>query len=376
MISTLQKTALVCVLLLTSGIECSPASAREVALKALGRFDGWRENSLIGYGLVVGLAGSGDSRRSVVTRQTLGNVMARLGITVGDDDISSRNVAVVMVVATLPASANQGDRISVTVSSVGDARSLSGGTLLMTPLLGPDRRTYALAQGPLVTGGYSFEADRSIQQRNYPTTARVEDGATVETSVDADLKVVDGELSFLLSEPNFTTAHRIADALDTELGSGAAWARSADEVRIRYNGGERDLTSFVSLVENLTVEPDRIPRIVINERTGTVVAGGDVTISSVVVSQGDIRVSVEADNYASQPSFVSGFATDVSSLIVSNSELSVDQGDADAVLEFPSSSVADLVQALSSVGVDTRRTISVLQAIKEAGALHAEIVVQ
>lgn len=362
--------------LILAALTCSAAaSAQDVQLKGLGRFDGWRENALIGYGLVVGLAGSGDTSRSVVTRQALRNVYSRLGAAVNEADISSRNVAVVIVQANLPASANVGDRISVTVSSAGDARSLAGGALLMTPLLGPDGRPYALAQGPLVAGGDSFESQLNLRQRNYPTTARLENGATIETAVNANL-VQNGEVGFLLNEPDFTTANRVAEAINARLGANTAWAKSADEVRVHFGGDPNVLTSFVATLENLAVEPDRAPRVVINERSGTVVAGGDVTISSVVISQGDLRVTVTAENEASQPSFIAGFASDVRSLVITNTQLDVDRGKNDVAASFPNTTVADLVQGLSRMHVDTRRMISILEAIKSAGALHAEIVVQ
>ncbi len=352
------------------------ARAEDASLQSIGRFDGWRDNALVGYGLVVGLAGSGDSRRNVVTRQALSNVLQRLGTAVTEEDISSRNVAVVIVAGTLPPSANSGDRISVTVSSIGDARSLSGGTLLMTPLLGPDRRPYALAQGALVTGGSFFESGQESQQRNYPTTARLENGATIEAPVDAKLAINNGQIGFLLNEPNFTTATRIADRINQALGAGRAIVHNADEVRIRIDGHENTLPALAASIESLTVSPSRLPRIVINERTGTVVAGGDVTIGSVVVSQGDVRVTVKSDAYASQPSFIGGLANDVASLVVTNEDLFVDADRGDAVASFPSTTVADLITGLSKLGVDTRRMISILQAIKGAGALNAEIIVQ
>lgn len=352
------------------------ALAQQVPLKGLGRFGGWRDNALIGYGLVTGLSGSGDTRRSGVTRQAMRNILSRLGTNVTDDQISSRNVAVVMVTAVLPPSANVGDHIDVTVSSVGDARSLAGGTLIMTPLLGPDQRTYALAQGQLVVGGYRFDSELNQQQRNYPTTAVLPRGATIEAPVESRVAPGDGELSFLLTNPSFSTAQRIADQINGRLGPNAAKARNADEVRIRFAGGSEDVAPFIATLENILVEPDVQPRIVINERTGTVVAGRDVMISSVVIAQGDIKVTVTAENTASQPSFISGFASDVRSLIVTNTKLEVSQGESDATFRFPNTSVADLVQALSRARVDTRRTISILQAIKAAGALHAEIVVQ
>jgi flagellar P-ring protein FlgI len=350
--------------------------AQGVPIKGLGRFDGWRENALIGYGLVVGLAGSGDSERSVVTRQALTNVYGRMGATVSGADISSRNAAIVMVIAKLPASANVGDRISATVSSTGDARSLAGGTLLMTTLNGPDGRTYALAQGPLVAGGDSFTSQLNLRQRNYPTTARLEDGATVEAPVEAQLLGPENEITFLLQEPSFTTASRIADAINAHFGDDLAWAKGADEVGIRVNAGPRNFAEFVSAVENLPVVADRSPRVVINERTGTVVAGGDVTISSVVISQGDVRVTVDSESYASQPAFIEETPDSVRSLIVTNTRLEVDRGRDDVVATFGNSTVADLVSGLSKAKVDTRRMITILQAMRAAGALHAEIVVQ
>jgi flagellar P-ring protein precursor FlgI len=352
-----------------------PAAAQEVPIKALGRLDGWRDNALIGYGLVTGLAGSGDTRRNAVTRQALRNVLSRLGTTVSDDQISSRNVAVVIVTARLPASANVGDRIDATVASIGDARSLAGGTLLMTPLLGPDQQPYALAQGQLVAGGHNFEAELNSHQRNYPTSATLQGGATVETGVDANVLGSDGAVGFLLNDPSFGTAQRIADRVNSHFGAGHASVKNADEVRIRVPGDRQQLAGFIAQLESLAVQPDSMPRVVINERTGTVVAGGDVMISSVVISQGDIKVSVTTENYASQPSFISGFARDVRSLVVTNTKLDV-EADSDAVVRFPNTAVADLVLGLAQARVSTRRTISILQAIKAAGALHADIIVQ
>jgi flagellar P-ring protein precursor FlgI len=352
------------------------AHAQEAPISALGRFDGWRENALVGYGLVTGLAGSGDTRRNVVTRQALRNVLSRLGTTVTEEEISSRNVAVVLVMAQLPASANIGDRIDVTISSIGDARSLAGGTLLMTPLMGADQRVYALAQGPLIVGGYQFEANQNLQQRNHPTTARLQGGATVETAVDAQILSNAGELVFLLTNPNFGTAQAIADRIQGRFGPGAAFVRNADEVRIRYTGEPAQLARFVSEIELLSVTPARSSRIVINERTGTVVAGGDVMIAPVTISQGDIRVTVESRNDASQPMFISGLANDVSSLVVTNTRLTVEEGDADATVRFGNTSIGDLIQGLTRLNVGTRRVISILQALHAAGALHAEIVVQ
>lgn len=352
------------------------AAAQGVDLKAIGRFAGWRENALVGYGIVVGLSGSGDSRRSEITQQALRNVLGRLGTTVSEDQIRSRNVAVVMVMGNLPPSANKGDKLAATVSSVGDARSLAGGTLLLTQLLAPDGNVYALAQGPLITGGFAFESAANLQQRNYPTTARLEEGATVEVAVEADLLLGGNELAFLLNEPSFITARRVADSINNGFGSDIAWASGADEVRIAYAHDPRQLIAFIADIQSLQVEPDQLPRLVINERTGTVVAGGSVTLSSVSIAQGDLEISVLAENTGLQPGFIGGFQPGVSSLTITNTDLSVEQGRGDVVASFPNTTVTDLVQGLSRAGVDTRRTISILQAIKSAGALHAEIIIQ
>ncbi|PVM84411.1 flagellar biosynthesis protein FlgI [Caulobacter radicis] len=359
----------------------APALAEEVRVKDIGRFQGWRDNALVGYGVVIGLSGSGDSPRSEVTRQALKNVLGRLGVNVSPDQVQSRNVAAVMVTATLPPSANIGDRIDVTVSSIGDARSLVGGTLLMTPLVGPDQRSYALAQGQLVIGGYRFDADLNRQQKNYPTSGVMPGGATVEAAVDAHLLGPDGALTFILKDPDFTTAERVADAINLALGGGVASVRDADAVSIAAQADRARLYRLIARIENVRVNPDAQARVVINERSGTVVAGGGVRISSVVISQGDVRVSVTAENQASQPIYgyayggVGGEDGGVRSLIVTNTKLEVTESK-DAVVQFPDTTVADLVQGLTRAHVDTRSTIAILQAIKAAGALHADILVQ
>lgn len=373
-----------CATLFAAAAATLPAAgtAETVPLSVLGRFQGWRENALIGYGIVTGLAGSGDTRRSEVTRQALRNVLSRLGTSVTEDQISSRNVAVVIVTATLPASANVGDKLTVSVSSAADARSLAGGTLLMTPLLGSDQHVYALAQGSLVAGGYSFESDLNRQQRNYPTTALLEGGATVETAVDAQVLGNDGSVGFLLREPSFDGAQRIAEAIDRRFGIGTATVRNADEVRIRFAGARSEFAAFMSRLETSPIEPARQSRLVINERTGTIVAGSDVRISSVVVAQGDLKVTIAGERYASQPEpagFAGGFASNVggaTSLVVTNSKLTVEDRKRDTVVTFSNTTVGDLVQGLSRAKVDTRGIINVLQAIKAAGALHADILVQ
>lgn len=360
---------LACVLLILA----PPVSAQTVRVKDLGRFLGWRENALVGYGIVTGLAGSGDSEASEVTQQAIRNVLSRMGANVATDEVRSRNVAVVMVTATLPPSAHVGDRIDATVSSIGDARSLVGGTLLMTPLLGPDAQNYALAQGPLVVGGYRFDAQLNRQQKNYPTSGLVPGGASIEVPMTSSLLNANKALTFILQDPDTTTAERIKDGINATLGASAARVTDAATVTIDARGAGDDLYELVARVENVAVTPDERALVVVNERSGTVVAGGAVQISSVVVSQGDIKVSISQDNAAPEP-FMSEYG-DWRGLVVASKKLEA-ESDRNAVVRFPNTTVADLVEALAQAHVDTRGVIAILQSIKAAGALHADIVVQ
>lgn len=344
-------------------------------IKELGHFLGWRDNALVGYGIVTGLAGSGDSPHSAATRQALSNVLNRLGSNLAPDQLASRNVAAVIVTATLPPDANMGDRIDATVTSIGDARSLVGGTLLMTPLLAADQNSYALAQGSLVVGGYHFEDNLNLRQKNYSTSGTLSAGATVEAPVQAHLVGPDHQLTFVLKDPDFTTAQRTADGLNAALGSRTATVAGADRIVIATTAST-DLNRLITRIEGVSIHPDQVARVVINERSGTVVAGGPVQISSVVIAQGDIKVSVTVDNQASQPSILGGYAPDARSLIVTNTRLDVADTTDDAVVRFPNTTIGDLVTALNRAKVSTRGTIAILQAIKAAGALQADIIVQ
>lgn len=376
---------LAAILLLLAALAPAPAWADQVRIKDLGRFLGWRDNALVGYGLVTGLAGSGDSSRNPVTQLALRNVLSRLGANVPPELVQSRNVAAVIVTATLPPSANVGDRIDVTISSIGDARSLVGGTLLMTPLLGPDQQSYALAQGPLVVGGYRFDSSYNREQKNYPTSGILPGGATVEAQVRSDLIGGRGGLTFILKEPDVVTAERIEAGINAAVGPGVARVQDASAVTISTASAGGDVYRLISRIEDVTIMPDAMARVVINERTGTVVAGGGVQISSVVISQGDIRISVSRDNQSPQPYPYGGYGgypggypggPGGRGLVVANTKLEVTAPPSDAVAKFPNTTVADLVTGLSRVHVDTRGMIAILQAIRAAGALHADIVVQ
>lgn len=357
----------------------SPRSAQPLLrLKDLGRVQGWRENALIGYGLVTGLAGTGDSSSNRATRQAMSNLLARFELGIAPEQMQSRNVAVVMVTAQLPTFARIGDTLDITVTSAGDARSLLGGSLLLTPLKGADDRVYALAQGPLQIGGYRYDANGNVVQKNHPTVGSVPNGASVEVGLaDADSTRNPASLTFVLNEPDYSTAQRVADAINQQLAPGAARARDAAGIEVALNETDRARTvAFVSRLESVQVDPDRRARVVINERTGTVVSGGDVRIDKVVISQGDLKLSVATVNSVSQPTLIGGVNPGIETATLSNSTVEVNEGERTGFLESDAGTVADLVRALSRLKIPTRDLISILRAIKTAGALHAELVVQ
>lgn len=376
------RAAAVCAVLLGL-LQAPPAAAQGeqaagIAIRNLGRVDGWNHNALVGYGLVTGLAGTGDSPRNRATRQSLSNMLLQFGINVPADQVQSRNVAAVMVAASLPPFASRGDRLDVTVTSIGDARSLLGGALLLTPLRGADNRVRALAQGPLAVGGYQYDLNGNLAQKNHPTVGAVPLGATVELGVDTDVVSERGTLRFVLSEPDYTMASRVAGAINAGLGEPLALARDASSVDIRVPRGlpPEELVARMTRIENLTVTPVQRARVVINERTGTVVSGGDVRVSGVTISHGALRVSVVTENLVSQPLLVRQTGPDVRTVVVPNTRIDVTEAGAAALTLPGNNTVADLVAALHKVRTSTRDVISILQAIKAAGALHAELVIQ
>lgn len=368
---------------LTIGLFALSAAARfaaaddTVRVKDLGKLKGWRDNALVGYGLVTGLAGTGDSPTNRATRQALSNALSELNLAIAADQVQSRNVAVVLVSASLPPFAREGDTVDVTVTSAGDARSLLGGSLLLTPLKGPNGRIYALASGPLSVGGYRYDANGNVVQKNHPTVGAVPNGATVEVGVEAQVLGPDRKVTFVLSDPDYTSASRIALAIDAQLGTHLAEARdaSAIEVAVPESEGAR-LVTFLARLENVTVVPDRRARVVINERTGTVVSGGDVRVSAVALSHGDLKVKVTTQSVASQPTNVIGTGPEVRTAIVTNTRVDVAERDGPGFVASGGATVADLVQELAKLKTSTRDIISILRAIKAAGALHAELVVQ
>lgn len=346
--------------------------APEVRIKDIARVAGVRSNQLFGYGLVVGLGGTGDSTGAFFTVQSVANMLARLGVVVPASRLRVRNVAAVMATAELGPFAREGDRLDVTLSSLGDARSLVGGVLLQTPLQAADGNVYAVAQGPVAVGGAGEQAGGSRSQVNHLTVGRVPGGAIVERAVPTPVGQ-DQVVSIVLLQPDFSTASRVAEAINRALGAAAAVAVDAARVDVRlpadYPGG---VTAFVSRVESLGVRPDAAARVVVNERTGTVVIGGAVRILPVVIAHGSLRIEVRSEPEVSQPPPLSPGRTQV----VPRTEVRV-APEPGALVPIPgTNSVQDLARALNALGVTPRDLIAILQALKAAGALQGELVVQ
>ncbi|MBN8608257.1 MAG: flagellar basal body P-ring protein FlgI [Caulobacterales bacterium] len=340
-------------------------------IKDVADFEGVRENQLVGYGLVVGLAGTGDSlRNSPFTRQSLAAMLERLGVNASNGNLNTRNVAAVMVTANLPPFASQGSRIDVTVSALGDARSLAGGQLLVTPLMGADQQVYAVAQGPLAIGGFSASGQSgSSVTRGVPTAGRIASGALVEREINFDIAAA-SELRLALRNPDFTTAHRIAEAINTAVGGDAARASNPGTVVLRrpqeFAG---DMVSLVGRIENLEVEVDTPARIVIDESSGIVVMGENVKVSTVAIAQGNLTISIQEDPFVSQPAPFSRGQTEV----VPSSGVAVEEEPGGLVMVPGGVELRQLVNGLNALGVTPRDMISILQALKAAGAIQAEI---
>jgi flagellar P-ring protein precursor FlgI len=340
-------------------------------IKDVADFEGVRENQLVGYGLVVGLAGTGDSlRNSPFTRQSLASMLERLGVNASNGNLNTRNVAAVMVTANLPPFASQGSRIDVTVSALGDARSLAGGQLLVTPLMGADQQVYAVAQGPLAIGGFSASgASGSSVTRGVPTAGRIASGALVERETTFDIANAP-ELRLALRNPDFTTAQRIAAVINATVGGDAARATNPGTITLRRPADfAGDMVALVGRIENLEVEVDTPARIVIDESSGIVVMGENVKVSTVAIAQGNLTISIQEDPFVSQPAPFSRGET----AVVPSSSVSVEEEEGGLVMVPGGVELRQLVNGLNALGVTPRDMISILQALKAAGAIQAEI---
>ncbi len=343
---------------------CGGARIKDIAF-----FEGVRSNQLVGYGLVVGLDGTGDKTSAIYTMQSIANMLRKMGMKLDPNLIRVKNVASVMVTADLPPFARPGTRIDVLVSSMGDATSLQGGTLIITPLKGPDGQVYATAQGPISLGGFMAGSGGVSVKKNHQTVGKIPNGAVVEKEVPFRL---DGreELFLTLRSPDFTTAKRTAEVINSSIKQDVAMPVNAASIKIAVPAEFKDrIVEYIAGIEKLDVKTDAVSKVVINERTGTVVMGENVRISSVAVSHGDISIEIRTQYLISQPPPFSSGETVVQPV----EELTVKEKTARLIVLPEGVSLGEVVRALNLIGVTPRDLVAILQAIKAAGALQAEL---
>lgn len=350
------------------------AQAKLARVKDVTSVEGIRDNQLIGYGIVVGLHGTGDSSQTVFPVQSLISTLHRMGVNLAGNSLAStmqvRNMAAVFLAATLPPFAEPGTKLDVTVSSAGDAKSLQGGLLLMSPLYGPDGKIYAEAQGPLVLGGYSVQANGNSKTLNDPTTGLVPNGALVERAVPVDLAQLK-PLTLLLDNQDFKTAEEMAGAINRSMGKKIATAIDGRRVELKTHAGE-DIAALLAKVQAVEVQVYPRAIVVVNERTGTVVIGGDVKLQPVTILHGGLSITVTSRYEVSQPGPFSGGKTRV----VQQTNISAQDKAANRIVLKQGATVQDLVQDLQQIGATARDIISILQAMKQAQALEADLEVQ
>ncbi|MNR80190.1 Flagellar P-ring protein precursor [compost metagenome] len=353
----------------------SPAGAevfksdQPVRLKDIAFVQGAIDNQLTGLGLVVGLNGSGDTQQTGFTERVLRNLVINTGVYVAEERIRAKNVAVVTVTAKLPPFLKPGQKIDVTVASIGDAKSLNNGVLVQTPLMGPDGKTYAVAEGALSTGGFEVSANGSSVSKNQSLVARIPNGGIVQRDVPVTMIDANGFLHLNLNEPDFVTASRVAAAIQKSY-LGTATAIDAATIRVYVTSQYRDnLVNLVARLEQVTVLPDLVAKVVIEERTGTVILGSNVRIGPVAITHGGLLLKVDTQTTVSQPNALSAGATTV----VTNSTVSAEEQKAKSVVMDAGTTLGQLVRALNALGTTPRELISIVQNIKAAGALNAQL---
>jgi len=368
------KFSMIAPLLFAAVLLFTASSAAHAAsrIKDIVDFEGVRDNLLIGYGLVVGLNNTGDTlANGHFTKQSLQAMLNRLGVKPTDDGLDSQNVAAVMVTATLPPFARQGSRIDVTVSALGDSSNLLGGTLLVTPLLGADGEVYAVSQGQVAVGGFQTQGDAETVTKGVPTSGRIASGGIIEREVEYDISGMTN-VKLTLRNPDFTTARRVSQAINAFLGTSAAAASDPTTIQLSVPSSYRNnVVNLLTDIEQLRVEPDQLARVVIDEQTGTIVMGENVRISTVAIAQGSLTIRITETQQVSQPG---PFAEVGTTTTVDRTNIEVDEGeDRQLTVLQPGVSLQDLVNGLNALGIGPRDMITILQAIKTAGALQAEI---
>lgn len=366
----IRKSAIVAFLLIVIFLSYDIAEASR--LKDIVNIKGVRANQLIGYGLVIGLNKTGDGNSSKFTKTSLVNMLESMGVTVDTKSVRTGNAAAVMVTAELPPFAKQGNRLDILVSSIGDAKSLQGGTLLLTPLRGADGNIYAVAQGPLSTGGFAAIAGGNSVSKNHPTVGIISDGAIVEREVLFEFNSMEN-LELSLHNSDFSTAARVAAAINQNLGPTVARATDSRTIQVRIpDGYQSNLVSLMARIEGIDIAPDTYAKVVINERTGTIVMGHNVRISTVAISQGNLHIQVRSTPVISQPQPFSAGQT----VVAEQQDVSVAESQGEVTLVDSGTSIGDLVRALNAIGVTPRDLVAILQAIKASGALQASLSIQ
>ncbi len=364
------KNKAMIILMVAVATVCLCQSAWAARIKDVASIKGVRDNQLVGYGLVVGLDGTGDKQQTRFTVQSLVNMLENEGIRVDKTKVKVKNVASVMVTADMPPFSRIGSRLDVLVSSIGDAQSLVGGTLIMTPLKGVDGKIYALAQGPVSVGGVGASGGGGSVTVNHLEAGRIADGASVEREIPMSLEGKTS-LTMMLSEPDFTTASRVSDAINTALGQSAAKTIDSGTLEIQIpKNRQGNVAAFLADIERLQVTPDSVAKVVINERTGTVVMGENVRISTVAISHGNLSISIQESAQVSQPAPLS---TGGRTVVTPQTQISVEQEKKNLMVVNGGATIGELVSALNAIGVTPRDLISIFQGIKAAGALQAEL---
>ncbi|MBI3911619.1 MAG: flagellar basal body P-ring protein FlgI [Armatimonadetes bacterium] len=360
--------------LLVCWLLATPGHAQQVRVKDIARVQSVRANQLVGYGLVVGLAGTGDTRQSPFTIQSVVSMLQRFGVSVDVRTLKPRNLAAVMVTTDLPAFAKEGSRLDVQVSSLGDATALQGGILLQTPLVGADDQVYAVAQGAVSIGGFSAGGGGTTVTKNHPTAGRIPGGALVEREVLTRLQDSPDLLFINLHQPDFGNAQKVADAINAAIGSGAATAADAATVRIQVPPAyQAQVVRLIADIGEVQMVPDPAARVVLNERTGTIVIGGAVRLSPAAVAHGSLMVDILTDFGVSQPPPLSRRGDTV---VVPRRDVRADEPKA-SLMELPAgTTIAEIVKALNALKVSPRDVIAIIQALHDAGALHAEVVLE
>ena len=350
-------------------VASAPFAAAQIRLKDVAQWQGVRDNQLVGYGLVVGLNKTGDRRQTIFSTQTLISMLNRLGVTVETSDIRVENIAAVMVTGTLSPFARTGSRMDVTVSSIGDARSLQGGILVQTPLKAANGEVYAVAQGAVAIGGFTAGDGQNGVQVNHPTTGRVAGGAIIEREVEMNL-LNRTQLSLVLNESDFTTANRVQTAIAGKLGPGSTRLLDGRTISVAVPDEFKGRTiELIAELETIQIAPDQKAKVVLNERTGTVVIGRDVHISSVAITQGSLSIQVGTTYNVSQPE---GFSKG-DTVVTPEKEVTAAESRRNLVMVPDGANVEDLVRALNGLGVTPKEMVSIFQALKAAGALQAEL---